>query len=85
MELVVDRMSAIKTFYNVFCLTEAKSENKEIMQEVVNFLIENRDLSKSLELFNDLSKLSQFNLLLNGLNLCATIAGFAIMYEKLKG
>lgn len=74
----------IKTFFNVFLDEAKKSENKEIMQEVANFFIENRDLSeKSLELLNNLSNLSQFNLLLDGLNLCATIVGFAIMNDKL--
>jgi len=87
LELIVrNENGTIETFYNVFLDEAKKSENKEIMQEVVNFFVENRDLSeKSLELFNDLSKLSQFNLLLNGLNLCATIAGFAIMYVKIEG
>jgi|BioPla2DNA2_1021312.scaffolds.fasta_scaffold13331_5 hypothetical protein len=74
----------IKTFFNVFLDEAKKSENKEIMQEVVNFFVENKDLSeKSLELLNNLFNLSQFNLLLDGLNLCATIVGFAIMNDKL--
>lgn len=38
---------------------------------------------KSLKMLREITKLNQFNLILSGVNLCATCAGFAIMFKKL--
>lgn len=38
---------------------------------------------KSLKMLGEITKLNQFNLILSGVNLCATCAGFAIMFKKL--
>lgn len=38
---------------------------------------------KSLKMLGEITKLNQFNLILSGVNLCATCAGFAIMFKNL--
>lgn len=38
---------------------------------------------KSLKMLGEITKLNQFNLILSGVNLCATCVGFAIMFKKL--
>lgn len=40
-------------------------------------------VQRSLRLVQDVAKMQQLGLVLNGLNLCATCAGFAVMYAKL--
>ena len=54
------------------------------MDKVINILNKNNILNeKNLMHFSKVALMQQAGLLLNGLNLCATCAGFAIMYEKL--
>ena len=61
-----------------------QSEVSQKVQEAINILNKNNHLAeKNLKMLSSISKLSTMNLVLSGLNLCATCAGFAIMYRKL--
>lgn len=60
------------------------NEVKEQIQKAVNILNKNNNLlQKSTNILNGIAKLNKLNLILTGLNLCATCVGFTIMYAKL--
>lgn len=64
--------------------SQAADRVLEQLNEVGKILSKNTGIAeKSLKVLNTVSKLQAFSLVLNGLNLCATCAGFAIMYDKL--
>lgn len=74
------------TFKNVVIenLGKGQGQESELLGKVLSKLDKNADLSKkNFDMLKNVSKLSQLNVLLSGLNLCATCAGFAIMYSKL--
>ena len=85
MEIVLRaKNQKFKTFIKVALDQPQESEAKKQIKKVMNLLNENNNLSlKNLNLLNNISKLNKLNLVLNGLNLCSTWVGFAIMYEKL--
>ena len=73
-----------KTFYNVMLNNTSNTIDPDFAKNVVTLLSENKELNlKNMELLHNITNISQIGLLLNGLNLCATCAGFAIMYKKL--
>lgn len=73
-----------KTFYNVMLNNTSNTIDPDFAENVVALLNENKELNlKNMELLHNIANISQIGLLLNGLNLCATCAGFAIMYKKL--
>ena len=73
----------IKAFQKVALNNLGQAKEAEAMGKIAN-AIKNADLGvKNFELLKGIGKISQIGLLMNGLNLCATCAGFAIMYEKL--
>lgn len=64
------------------------NKNTKFMDKKLNDLknlvkIQNASMDKCLEVINKATKLQEINMLLSGANLCATCAGFAIMYAKL--
>lgn len=62
-----------------------EAQNNELAKKAINALQKNAKMNE--QVLNNLDKiadLQNIGLLLNGLNLCATCAGFAIMYEKLE-
>ena len=74
----------IKTFQKVMISDLQKTQEKELAQKVIHALNENTLLNeRHLELLGNVANMQQIGILLNGLNLCATCAGFAIMYAKL--
>lgn len=73
-----------KAFQKVALNNISEGEGKEMMQQAVTLLNKNTNLAeKSLAIANNMAKLQKLSLVLSGLNLCATCAGFAVMYAKL--
>ena len=63
---------------------QTEGEVAEQIKAGVSQLIKNNHIvENSAEMVNNIAKLNTLNLIMNGLNLCATCAGFAIMYVKL--
>ena len=61
-----------------------QEEAKEMMKQAINLMNKNNALAEnSLSMINNVAKLQQLSLILNGFSLCATCVGFAIMYAKL--
>lgn len=59
-------------------------EQKEIVQKMMNALNKNNEINvKNMKALENVAKLDQLNLLMNGLNLCATCVGFAIVCHKI--
>lgn len=73
-----------KVFQKIAIEKLQQSEAKESLQNAIALLNRNNQIGEaSLKALGAVSKLSKFSLVLNGLNLCATCAGFAIMCVKL--
>ena len=73
-----------KTFQKISLDQLQQSEVSEKLQQAMNILNKNNQIvNQSMDMLNNISKLSKLNLVLSGMNLCATCAGFAIMYKKL--
>ena len=73
-----------KNFVKVALNELPQTEDKALVENAVKLL--NKDLQlneRNLELLANVSKSQKLGLLLNGLNLCATCVGFAVMYAKL--
>ncbi len=87
MEIIIrDQKGRIKTIQKVMLsnLSETQEEVKKLTQTVIDKLNEYTHLGeKTLKNLGNVAKLEKIDILLNGLNLCATCAGFAIMYAKL--
>lgn len=61
-----------------------ETQEKELAQKVIHAINKNTLLNeRNLNLLGEVAKLEKVGILLNGLNLCATCAGFVIMYAKL--
>lgn len=61
-----------------------KEEQKKVVQKVMKSLNLNQHINvNNMQLLSNITQLSQLSLLLNGLNLCATCVGFAIVCQKL--
>ncbi len=62
------------------------TERQKTLKGITASLNKNYEINvKNMELLNNVAKLNQLNLLMNGLNLCATCAGFAIVCHKIDG
>lgn len=73
-----------KQFQKVIIDKAALGENQKLLNDVAKVLNKNLKLNKQqLNVLTSLSKLNKLGLILNGLNLCATCVGFAIMFQKL--
>lgn len=90
MEIVVrQKDKRFKKFYKVAIdnIVKEAQENKAanaVGQKVLQAAKQNSKLlNKNIEMVTHLSKVQNFSMVLNGLNLCSTCAGFAILYEKL--
>ena len=60
-------------------------QNKEILENIFNAINKSNAINeKNLKLIANVANLQKIGLLLNGLSLCATCAGFAIIYGKLE-
>ena len=85
MEIVIrDSKKKYKTFQKVILNNLQKTQEQELAQKVLHAINKNTLLNeRNLKLLSNVAKLEKIGLLLNGLNLCATCAGFAIMFAKL--
>ena len=73
-----------KTIQKVMIENLGEGQQKELAEKVIQALNKNTMLNQNnLRIFSNAAQLRQFGLLLNGLNLCATCAGFTVMYAKL--
>lgn len=72
------------TFQKIILEKAQQGETKEKVQNAIALLNKNNNLAeKNFNMLGDIAKINKFGLLFNGVNLCATCAGFAIMYIKL--
>ena len=85
LELVVRGSNKrIKAFQKVALDGLAHGEEQALVNKAIHALNANTGMAqRSLQLVQDVTKMQQLGLVLNGLNLCATCAGFAVMYAKL--
>ncbi|MDO4492092.1 MAG: hypothetical protein Q4B85_13595 [Lachnospiraceae bacterium] len=85
LEIVVrGKNKRIAAFQKVLLNDIPQVQEKAAIEKAVNLLNRNTLLNeRNLKLVSEVAKIQKIGLLLNGLNLCATCAGFAIMYEKL--
>lgn len=85
-EIVIrDKKKRYADFTKLLINNTKDEQGKETLNKVLNKLDKNNVLSKKNNnaLLKNLTKLQNFNLLLNATSLCATCAGFAIMNKKL--
>ena len=74
----------IKDFQKIAINNLQQSESKEIVEKAIGALSKNSEMNlRYLNRLNSVLKIEQVGLALSGLNLFATVAGFAIMNEKL--
>ncbi len=79
-----NRNKRFKVFQKVMINDLPETQGKELTQKVIELLNKNTMMNeRNLKLFSNVAKLEKIGILLNGLNLCASCAGFAIMYAKL--
>ena len=73
-----------KTFQKVMIDNARSDQEKALAEKVMNMLNKSNILNqKNLQLLSGVAQMQKLSLVLNGLNLCATCAGFAIMFAKL--
>ena len=85
MEIVIrGRNSKFKAFQKVVLNGLEQSEAKKTAEKIINIVAQNNNLLQgNLQLIQSVAKSQNLGLILNGLTLATTAAGFAIMYEKL--
>ena len=85
MEIVIrGRNSKFKAFQKVVLNGVEHSEAKKTAEKIINLVAQNNNmLQNNLQLIKSVAKLQNLSLILNGLTLATTAAGFAILYEKL--
>lgn len=85
LEIVVrGKNKRIAAFQKVALNDLPQNEAKELAEKALHALNKGNVLNqKNLQMIQQVAKLQQLGLVLNGLNLCATCAGFAIMFKKL--
>lgn len=73
-----------KAFQKVALADLQQNEGKELVEKAIHALNQGNQANvKNMEVLQNVAQAQNLGLVLNGLNLCATCAGFAIMYEKL--
>lgn len=85
LEIVVrGKNKRFQAFQKVALNDLPQNEAKEAATKALQTLNANNLLAqKNMNMIQQVAKLQNLGLVLNGINLCATCAGFAIMYEKL--
>ena len=79
-----EKNKKFKNFVNVVLNELPQTEEKALVENAVNLLNKNLHLNEgNFKLMAKAGKIQKLGLLLNGLNLCATCVGFAVMYAKL--
>lgn len=73
-----------KEFHNIMINELSNSQKSEALNNLVKEVKKNTSISElNFKQLENIANVGNLNLILNGANLCATCAGFAIMYEKL--
>lgn len=71
-------------FQKIILGNVTQEKGKETIKQAISLINKNNELAeKSLSLLSNVANLQSLSLILGGANLCATCAGFAIMYAKL--
>lgn len=85
LEIVVrGKNKRIQNFQKVALNELPQNEAKEVADKVLQALgINNVFENKNLNMIQQVARMQNLSIVLNGLNLCGTCAGFAIIYEKL--
>ena len=79
-----DKKKKFETFQKVIINNLPKTEEKELVEKALNTINNFTKISdKNLKMLNRISKINEIGFMLNGLNLCATCVGFAIINDKL--
>lgn len=79
-----NKKKRFKTFQKIALDSVENPEAKKQLNEAISVLNNNRFRHNNRNnLMQNVAKLNKLSMVLNGLNLCATCAGFAIMYSKL--
>lgn len=79
-----DKNKRIKEYFNIVLDGKPQSESKELIENAFKAINKNNNLLEAnINKLGNVAKLQNIGLLMNGLNLCATCAGFAIMCKKL--
>lgn len=72
------------SFQKVALADLPQADTKELMEKAIHAINQGQQGSaKNMAALQNVAKMQNLGLVLNGLNLCATCAGFAIMYAKL--
>ena len=85
LEIVVrGKNKRIQNFQKVALNELPQNEAKEVADKALQALgINNLFENKNLNMIQQVARMQNLSIVLNGLNLCGTCAGFAIIYEKL--
>ena len=86
-----DKNKRYKTFYNIALQNNSGNLAKQQMENAISILSQNNSiltqnnkiLQASAAMLQNVAALSTVNIIMSGLNLCATCVGFKIMSEKL--
>jgi hypothetical protein len=79
-----NKKKRFKTIHKIALDSVQKQETKKQLNEVVSILNNSKvQLNDRNKLLINAAKLNKLSVVLEGLNICATCAGFAIMYSKL--
>lgn len=79
-----DKRKKFTAFQKLAINNSPEGEAKQLLQRAITIMNKNNALAdKSVSMLKTVTKLQQLNLIFGALNLCATCAGFAIMYAKL--
>lgn len=74
-----------RAFQKVALADLEQGEMKELMEKAIQALNQGEEHSaKNMAILQNVAQMQNLGLVLNGLNLCATCAGFAVMYAKLE-
>ncbi|HFI0345436.1 TPA: hypothetical protein ACGOWL_000843 [Streptococcus suis] len=84
-EIVIrGRKNKFRAFQKVAFNDLRQNEAKKLAQRAINIWGENNQIvTENLQLIQKVAEIQNLGLIMNGLNLAATAAGFAIMYAKL--
>lgn len=79
-----DKHSKFKAFQKISLSYLNKGQDQAILNNVYEAINKSNNVNmKNAKMLSNIKNLNQIDMVLNGLNLCSTVSGFAIMYMKL--